>query len=117
MPELIIDARMAAISDSLEVRRILPFRRRRMVGLYIPRSRRPVTQPPVDIASMDVLPHPHIGLSTVTYLFGGEVTHRDSLGVKQTIRPGEVNWMTAGKGYPTRNVSKIPDCCQRAHWR
>ncbi|HAR39524.1 MAG: hypothetical protein A2W86_10095 [Bacteroidetes bacterium GWD2_45_23] len=99
MPELIIDARMAAISDSLEVRRILPFRRRRMVGPFIFLDHAgPVTQPPVDIASMDVLPHPHIGLSTVTYLFGGEVTHRDSLGVKQTIRPGEVNWMTAGKG-------------------
>jgi len=48
--------------------------------------------------NMDVLPHPHIGLSTVSYLFGGQVTHRDSLGVEQIIRPGEVNWMTAGKG-------------------
>ena len=47
---------------------------------------------------MDVLPHPHIGLSTVSYLFGGQVTHRDSLGVEQVIKPGEVNWMTAGKG-------------------
>jgi redox-sensitive bicupin YhaK (pirin superfamily) len=46
----------------------------------------------------DVLPHPHIGLSTVSYLFGGQVTHRDSLGVEQIIRPGEVNWMTAGSG-------------------
>jgi redox-sensitive bicupin YhaK (pirin superfamily) len=49
-------------------------------------------------AQMDVLPHPHIGLSTVSYLFGGQVTHRDSLGVQQVIRPGEVNWMTAGSG-------------------
>ena len=48
--------------------------------------------------SMDVLPHPHIGLSTVSYLFGGKVTHRDSLGVEQVILPGEVNWMTAGSG-------------------
>lgn len=48
--------------------------------------------------NLDVLPHPHIGLSTVSYLFHGEVTHRDSLGVEQVIRPGEVNWMTAGKG-------------------
>jgi redox-sensitive bicupin YhaK (pirin superfamily) len=47
---------------------------------------------------MDVLPHPHIGLSTISYLFGGQVTHRDSLGVEQIIRPGEVNWMTAGSG-------------------
>jgi redox-sensitive bicupin YhaK (pirin superfamily) len=47
---------------------------------------------------MDVLPHPHIGLSTVSYLFSGEMTHRDSIGAQQVIRPGEVNWMTAGKG-------------------
>jgi redox-sensitive bicupin YhaK (pirin superfamily) len=58
---------------------------------------------PVEIApqlptNMDVLPHPHIGLSTVSYLFGGQVTHRDSTGAEQVIRPGEVNWMTAGRG-------------------
>ena len=99
MPEIIIDARMAAISDSLEVRRILPFRRRRMVGPFIFLDHAgPVSSMPTNFSSMDVLPHPHIGLSTVTYLLGGEVTHRDSLGVEQTIRPGEVNWMTAGKG-------------------
>jgi redox-sensitive bicupin YhaK (pirin superfamily) len=55
-------------------------------------------QPQVQAVSMDVLPHPHIGLSTVSYLFGGKVMHRDSLGVQQEILPGEVNWMTAGKG-------------------
>jgi hypothetical protein len=49
-------------------------------------------------AGLDVRPHPHIGLSTVTYLFDGEITHRDSLGVEQVIRPGEVNLMTAGRG-------------------
>jgi len=58
---------------------------------------------PVDIpqqrgSNLDVLPHPHIGLSTVSYLFSGNVTHRDSLGVEQVIKPGEVNWMTAGRG-------------------
>jgi hypothetical protein len=58
----------------------------------------PVTEQPTNASSMDVLPHPHIGLSTVSYLFGGQVTHRDSLGVQQIIRPGEVNWMTAGSG-------------------
>ncbi len=58
----------------------------------------PVNVRPQVAASMDVLPHPHIGLSTVSYLFGGQVTHRDSLGVQQIIRPGEVNWMTAGSG-------------------
>jgi hypothetical protein len=44
------------------------------------------------------LPHPHIGLATVTYLFDGEILHRDSLGSEQVIRPGDVNWMTAGRG-------------------
>jgi redox-sensitive bicupin YhaK (pirin superfamily) len=58
----------------------------------------PVTALPSGSHPLDVLPHPHIGLSTVSYLFGGTVTHRDSLGVEQIIRPGEVNWMTAGKG-------------------
>src|SRR5215467_12682992 len=46
----------------------------------------------------DILPHPHIGLSTVTYLFAGEIVHRDSVGVEQAIRPGEMNWMIAGSG-------------------
>src|SRR3546814_6508648 len=46
----------------------------------------------------DVRPHPHIGLSTITYLFDGEIMHRDSIGSEQAIRPGEVNWMTSGSG-------------------
>jgi redox-sensitive bicupin YhaK (pirin superfamily) len=58
----------------------------------------PVVDAPPMQSSLDVLPHPHIGLSTVSYLFGGQVMHRDSLGVEQIIRPGEVNWMTAGSG-------------------
>jgi redox-sensitive bicupin YhaK (pirin superfamily) len=51
-----------------------------------------------DGSGLDVAPHPHIGLATVTYLFEGELVHRDSLGVVQPIRPGELNWMTAGRG-------------------
>ncbi|RYZ21480.1 MAG: pirin family protein [Chitinophagaceae bacterium] len=99
MLDLVIDARPAALSQYLEVRRILPFRSRRMVGPFIFMDHAgPVTQAPPVAASLDVLPHPHIGLSTVSYLFGGQVTHRDSLGVEQVIRPGEVNWMTAGRG-------------------
>ncbi len=99
MPDLVIQARKATIADSLDVRRILPFRQRRMVGPFIFMDHAgPVANPPVSINAMDVLPHPHIGLSTVSYLFGGQVTHRDSLGVEQIIRPGEVNWMTAGRG-------------------
>ena len=99
MLELVIESRMASISKNLEVRRILPFRLKRMVGPFIFMDHAgPVDTLPSDIKQLDVLPHPHIGLSTVSYLFGGKVTHRDSLGVEQTIRPGEVNWMTAGKG-------------------
>jgi len=99
MPQLVIDARQAALSTGLNVRRVLPFRQRRMVGPFIFLDHaRPVNIPTENISSMDVLPHPHIGLSTVTYLLDGQVTHRDSLGVEQIIRPGEVNWMTAGKG-------------------
>jgi len=99
MPDLVIDARKAAISAQLEVRRILPFRLRRMVGPFIFMDHAgPVQQSPQSVHSLDVLPHPHIGLSTVSYLFDGQVTHRDSLGVEQIIKPGEVNWMTAGRG-------------------
>jgi redox-sensitive bicupin YhaK (pirin superfamily) len=99
MLDIVIEARKAAIAPGMDVRRILPFRLRRMVGPFIFMDH----AGPVDVApelthSMDVLPHPHIGLSTVSYLFGGQVTHRDSLGVEQIIRPGEVNWMTAGSG-------------------
>ncbi len=99
MPQIVIDSRVAALSTGLNVRRILPFRRRRMVGPFIFLDHAgPVEVEPKNLSSMDVLPHPHIGLSTVTYLLDGQVTHRDSLGVEQIIRPGEVNWMTAGKG-------------------
>ena len=99
MIELVIEARQAALAPGMNVRRILPFRQRRMVGPFIFMDHAgPVQVQPTNIKSMDVLPHPHIGLSTVSYLFGGQVMHRDSLGVQQIIRPGEVNWMTAGSG-------------------
>ena len=99
MLDIVIDAREAAISESIKVKRILPFRLRRMVGPFIFMDHAgPVTEIPSVVSTLDVLPHPHIGLSTVSYLFGGQVTHRDSLGVEQIIRPGEVNWMTAGSG-------------------
>jgi len=99
MLDLVIEARKASLAPGMDVRRILPFRMRRMVGPFIFMDHAgPVKVQPQQAKSMDVLPHPHIGLSTVSYLFGGQVTHRDSLGVEQVIRPGEVNWMTAGKG-------------------
>ncbi|HUC79867.1 MAG TPA: pirin family protein [Flavisolibacter sp.] len=99
MIDIVIEARQAAISEAMQVRRILPFRLRRMVGPFIFMDHAgPVDIAPQQAQSLDVLPHPHIGLSTVSYLFGGQVMHRDSLGVEQIIRPGEVNWMTAGSG-------------------
>src|SRR5690606_15915237 len=99
MPELVIQARPAALAPGMNVKRILPFRQRRMVGPFIFMDHAgPILIPGGGIPTMDVLPHPHIGLSTVSYLFDGKVTHRDSLGVEQVIRPGAVNWMTAGSG-------------------
>lgn len=80
-----------------EVRRALPAAEKRMVGPFIFFDQ----MGPADLAigeGMDVRPHPHIGLSTLTYLFEGEVMHRDSLGNEIAIRPGELNWMTAGRG-------------------
>jgi redox-sensitive bicupin YhaK (pirin superfamily) len=99
MLDIVIEARKASIAPGMDVKRILPFRLRRMVGPFIFMDHAgPVQSASTNSSSLDVLPHPHIGLSTISYLFGGQVTHRDSLGVEQIIRPGEVNWMTAGKG-------------------
>lgn len=99
MLELVIDARSASIGNGFTVKRILPYRLRRMLGPFIFMDHGgPLNVKPGELTNMDVLPHPHIGLSTVSYLFDGQVTHRDSLGVQQIIRPGEVNWMTAGRG-------------------
>src|SRR5688572_18977794 len=99
MVDLVIEARKASIGPGMDVKRILPFRMRRMVGPFIFMDHAGPVDLQRDAASpMDVLPHPHIGLSTVSYLFDGQITHRDSLGVQQVILPGEVNWMTAGKG-------------------
>jgi len=82
-----------------EVGRVLPFTRRHMVGPFIFFDHiGPVTFAPGIPKSVDVRPHPHIGLATVTYLFAGEIMHRDSVGVQQAIEPNEVNWMIAGRG-------------------
>lgn len=96
--ELVIPARRRSIG-SFEVGRVLPFAKRRMVGPFVFLDHMgPVDLPPDIPRETDVRPHPHIGLSTVTYLFKGEMTHRDSLGIEQVIRPGALNWMTAGRG-------------------
>lgn len=83
----------------LEVGRVLPAPGHRMVGPFIFFDHMgPVALPAGLPRTADVRPHPHIGLSTVTYLFSGEIMHRDSVGSLQAIRPGEVNWMVAGRG-------------------
>lgn len=99
MVEMVIEQRRRDLGGGIEVGRILPFAKRRMVGPFVFFDH----MGPIDLApgidrSLDVRPHPHIGLSTVTYLFSGEIMHRDSIGSKQPIRPNEVNWMTAGRG-------------------
>jgi redox-sensitive bicupin YhaK (pirin superfamily) len=95
--DAVVVTRVRDLVDGFKVRRVLPSARRRMVGPFIF-----LDQMGPEILSagrgLDVAPHPHIGLATVTYLFTGEILHRDSLGTVQAIRPGEVNWMTAGSG-------------------
>lgn len=94
--ELIVEEREADIGNFL-VGRLLPFRKKRAVGPFVfidhmgPEKLGPEQ-------NLDIDPHPHIGLSTITYLFEGQITHRDSMGVEQVIKPGAINWMTAGKG-------------------
>ncbi len=98
MPELVIDQRRRDLGG-FEVGRILPAVQRRMVGPFVFFDHMgPVSFPAGIPRTVDVRPHPHIGLATVTYLFDGEIMHRDSLASQQAIRPGEVNWMTAGSG-------------------
>jgi redox-sensitive bicupin YhaK (pirin superfamily) len=98
MIELVIDQRRRDLGG-FEVGRVLPFAKRRMVGPFVFFDHiGPVHFERGLPRSVDVRPHPHIGLSTLTYLFEGDIMHRDSLGSEQPIRPGEVNWMTAGRG-------------------
>src|SRR5690606_8669853 len=94
--KLIIEERAANIGKFM-VGRLLPFRQKRMVGPFIYIDH----MGPVKLSereNFDVLPHPHIGLSTLTFLFEGSIMHRDTLGNEVEIKPGAINWMTAGKG-------------------
>src|SRR5215469_4191833 len=98
MPDIVIDQRRRDLGG-LEVGRVLPYAQRRLVGPFIFFDH----LGPIDFQagiprSVDVRPHPHIGLATVTYLFAGEIMHRDSVASEEAIRPGEVNWMVAGRG-------------------
>lgn len=94
--ELIIPPREADIGG-LAVRRLLPYRLRRMIGPFIFFDHMGPAQYGIG-DGIDVRPHPHIGLATVTYLFDGAIVHRDSVGSHQTIAPGAINWMSAGSG-------------------
>ncbi|WP_420432991.1 pirin family protein [Hyphobacterium sp.] len=96
MIEMTISGREKELGG-FSVRRLIPVAKKRLVGPFIFFDHMgPSTFAPGH--GVDVRPHPHIGLATVTYLFDGEMDHRDSLGVHQTILPGDVNWMTAGRG-------------------
>lgn len=94
--EMIIETRKRDLGG-FSVGRVLPSARRRLVGPFIFFDHMgPAAFAPGE--GIDVRPHPHINLATVTYLFEGEIVHRDSLGSLQPIRPGAINWMTAGRG-------------------
>jgi redox-sensitive bicupin YhaK (pirin superfamily) len=97
MLQALIVPRTRDLGEGFEVRRALPDPRTRSVGPFVFFDQ----MGPVALApgkGLDVRPHPHIGLATVTYLLEGEILHRDSLGTVQPIRPGDVNWMSAGSG-------------------
>jgi redox-sensitive bicupin YhaK (pirin superfamily) len=97
MPVTVLDPAARELSPGFAVRRALPVAARRHVGPFVFFDHfGPVALARAEDA--DVRPHPHIGLATVTWLFEGEILHRDSLGSVQSIRPGEVNWMVAGRG-------------------
>jgi redox-sensitive bicupin YhaK (pirin superfamily) len=96
---------------SFAVRRALPDARQRSVGPFVFFDHMgPVDLPPGE--GIDVRPHPHIGLATVTWLFEGALAHRDSLGNVQVIRPGDVNWMTAGRGIVHSERTPAPERAQ-----
>ena len=107
----VLEARKAAIGDGTEVRRLLPQRTLRTVGAWCFLDH----YGPDDVSigpGMQVPPHPHIGLQTVSWLFEGLVLHRDSLGSRQMIRPGELNLMTAGRRIAHSEESAAgPRCC------
>ena len=92
-----IDGRARDLGDGFTVRRVLPAGGQQMVGPFIFFDHMGPTDFPAG-RTINVRPHPHVALATVTYLFDGEILHRDSLGCRQEIHPGDVNWMVAGRG-------------------
>jgi redox-sensitive bicupin YhaK (pirin superfamily) len=110
--ETLIEARCRSIGD-FSVGRVLPSVARRTVGPFIFFDH----MGPADLApgqGIQVRPHPHINLATVTYLFEGEIEHRDSLGYYQTIKPGAVNWMTAGRGIVHSERSSVEEVARQS---
>jgi redox-sensitive bicupin YhaK (pirin superfamily) len=106
--DLVIEPRLHDLGDGFIVRRALPYKLRRHVGPFVFFDH----FGPVDLApgrGMDVRPHPHVGLATVTYLYDGAIEHRDSLASDQVIRPGDVNWMTAGRGIAHSERTPAPE--------
>lgn len=109
--ELIIEERAADLGNFL-VGRLLPFKQKRMVGPFVFIDHMgPAVMGPDE--NLDVGAHPHIGLSTLTFLFDGQIMHRDSLGNEVIIAPGAVNWMTAGKG--VTHSERTPDSLRKQH--
>jgi redox-sensitive bicupin YhaK (pirin superfamily) len=106
--ELVINPKTKDLGDNFVVRRSLPDIRKKIVGPFVFWDHMgPVTLTPE--TGMVVRSHPHIGLATITWLFSGEILHRDSLGNEQPIRPGEVNWMTAGSGIAHSERAEISE--------
>lgn len=96
---LVLEGRPHDLGHGLIVQRTLPSRQRRMVGPFVFWDHAgPKVLPQARKRELDVRPHPHIGLSTLSYMLAGAIMHRDNLGMEQLVRPGEVNWMTAGRG-------------------
>jgi len=113
--DLIIEERPRNIGNFM-VGRLLPFREKRMVGPFIFIDH----MGPADMGAgenLDIGPHPHIGLSTLTYLFEGNIIHKDSLGTEVEIKPGQVNWMTAGRGivHSERTPAYLRDINKKLH--
>ena len=113
---VVISGRKRDLGDGFMVSRLLPVTQRRLIGPFAFFDH----MGPVDFArgqGLDVRPHPHIGLATVTYLFAGAILHRDSLGSVQRIEPGDVNWMVAGRGivHSERTDQAEREAGQRLH--
>ncbi|RYX96305.1 MAG: pirin family protein [Comamonadaceae bacterium] len=111
--KFVLDGHAKDLGGGFTVRRLLPSAQQQAVGPFLFFDHfGPITVNPRD--NHDVRPHPHIGLSTVTYLFDGAITHRDSLGSVQVIEPGAINWMTAGSGIV--HSERGPDHLREKHY-